>query len=240
MPRCAAPLLQELRDLGGGDEVDLDAGQAVDLALVAARGAGAGDGEPGLGERLVALLHDAALGGEREDELGGRHGAAPCSTASRRSVWMEAPTAGTWAPASDLGEQAVVAPAAGDRALGAERRGDDLEHEARVVLEVAAELGGELGIGDGDAGPVDEIEPALEGVEAGGEVDAVAARELRQLVDGGARRRLHGDVAFDQRRRLRRQRLLAQVGGLGQQALGDLGGRARADQLVARLRRGAP
>ena len=29
--------LQELRDLGGGDEVDLDARQAVDLALVAAR-----------------------------------------------------------------------------------------------------------------------------------------------------------------------------------------------------------
>ena len=46
--------LQELRDLAGRDEVDLHAGQAVDLALVAARRAGADDRSPALAS---AALH---------------------------------------------------------------------------------------------------------------------------------------------------------------------------------------
>src|SRR4029079_7190966 len=88
---------QQLRDLTRRYEIDLDAGQAVDLALVAARRTRPNDGEPRLGESGIALFHQAALGGQRPDELAvpavavrTAHGAAPCSTASSRSVWIEA------------------------------------------------------------------------------------------------------------------------------------------------------
>ena len=222
--------LEELRDLRGRDEVDLHAGQAVDLALVAARRPGPDDLEPGLGERGIALVHQAALGGQRPDQLAvvaiavrcRAHGAAPCSTASSRSVWMDAPTAGTRAGAPASASKLVVAPAARDRALGAERRRDHLEHEARVVLEVAAELGGELRARQIDAGLGDEFEPALEGIEARGDVDAASAHELAELGRGLACRGFHGNEFFDQRGGLARQRRRTHVGGLAQQALGDL------------------
>ena len=42
---------------------------------------------------------------------------------------------------AEMGEQAVIAAAAGDRLVDA--RGFDLEHQARVIFEAAAELGGE-------------------------------------------------------------------------------------------------
>src|SRR5262249_33332082 len=67
-------------------------------------GAGARDREAGTRQRGAALLHEAALGRQRQDELARHrpsrrpsHRPASCSAsraASSRSVWIEAPTAG--------------------------------------------------------------------------------------------------------------------------------------------------
>ena len=93
-PRCAVPLLRNWAI--SDDEMKLTStfGQAGDLALVAARRARLRHRQPGLRQHVGALLHEAALGRQGEDELGS-HGAAPLSTASSRSVWIDEPTAGT-------------------------------------------------------------------------------------------------------------------------------------------------
>jgi len=77
--------LEELGDLRRGDKIDLNARQFGDVGLVAARRARFGNDEPGLGQCRVALVLEAALRGQREDELAA-HDALPSSAASRRSV----------------------------------------------------------------------------------------------------------------------------------------------------------
>ena len=104
----------------------------------------------------------------------------PAAPPAAARCGSQAPTAGTLRGRTGIGEQVVVAAAAGDGALGAERGRDHLEHEARVVLEVAAELGGELRVRQVDAGLGDQIEPALEGIEA--------ARRCRRCLRARARR----------------------------------------------------
>ncbi len=69
----------------------------------------------------------------------------------------------------------------------------------------------------------------------GGDVDVACAHDAGNSSRRLARRGFHGDVAFDQRGGLARQRRRAHVGRLAQQAIGDLGRRARADQLQAGL-----
>ncbi len=87
-----AARLEEGRDLRGRQEGDRDAREAWNVALVAALGAEAADVEAGTREPRQRVLHEAALGREREGE--GGHGATPAS-ASNRSECMAAPTAGT-------------------------------------------------------------------------------------------------------------------------------------------------
>ena len=149
---------------------------------------------------------------------------------------MHEPTAGTRAGRADVGQQAVVAAAAGDRTRRPELRRDQLEHEAGVVLEIAAELGGELGVVEIDAGLAQQVETAAEGIEPAGEIELAAAHQVFDVAGRSLGRPLHGDVALDQRRAcLLGERRLARVGRVREQPLGDLGQRARADQLDAGL-----
>src|SRR4029453_12939621 len=97
-PQMRGAVLEELGDLGGGDEIDLYARQTGDLAFVAARRARLRHRQPRLCQHVGGLLHEAALGRQGEDEPAS-HGASPLRTASSRSVWIEEPTAGTAAEA---------------------------------------------------------------------------------------------------------------------------------------------
>src|SRR5689334_8017486 len=69
--------------------------------------------------------------------------------------------------AAEPGQQAVVAPASNQLPLGASLRIVQLEHEARVVVETAAEGGRELDAADIDATRRQKSSAALEQIERG-------------------------------------------------------------------------
>ena len=140
--------LEQVHDLGRRDEDHLDAGEAGERAAIAALVARAAQRQAGALEQGGGLLLQPALRGHGDGELGGHH-RPPRAAASRRSVWMAEPTAGTGLRRAEMGEQAVIAAAAGNGLV--EPCGLDLEHEARVVFEVAAELGGEARAAEIDA-----------------------------------------------------------------------------------------
>ena len=77
------------RDLGGGEERDLDAVDAGEAAAILPPAALL-DGQAGAREQRLGLLLQAALGGERQDE---RAAHAPCPAAARSSRMVK-PTAG--------------------------------------------------------------------------------------------------------------------------------------------------
>src|SRR5262249_55973978 len=93
-PEVRAPAVQRHDDLGCGDEGDVDAFEALDLAAIAALRPDLAQGQPRLGEEIRRLLHQAPLGGHGECQARA-HACAPRTTVSRRSVWMAPPTAGT-------------------------------------------------------------------------------------------------------------------------------------------------
>ena len=160
-PEVGRALSQKLRDLGGGDEIHLHVGQFGNLTLVAACRARLADGQPCARQRLGALLHQPPLGGQRQDKLLAHMGPLQHG---QQALGVNAGTHGGHLDrGADLRQQAIIAPTAGEWALGPEFRHHDLEHETGVVFEIAAKLGGELRrIGD-DAGGVEIVEPALEG-----------------------------------------------------------------------------
>ena len=104
-----------------------------------------------------------------------------------------------------------------------------LEHEAGVVVEAAAEGGGEADAGDVDAARGKKAGAALEQVERGVERDPGVAREGAQLRRGLVRIAADGEEALDQRAGFLRQRGLRAERRLLEKAVGDLAHRAAAD-----------
>ena len=86
--------LQLMHDLGGGEERDLDAVEPLHHAAIAALVSGLAQGQACALEESGGVVLEASLGGDGDGELRG-HQASPLTEASRRSVWMAEPTAGT-------------------------------------------------------------------------------------------------------------------------------------------------
>ena len=153
--------------------------------------------------------------------------------AASRSIQTAKPTAGIGGRAAEPREQAVVA-AAGDQLAGSRAlRIVQLEHEAGVVVEAAAEGGGEADARDVDAARGQEAGAALEQVERGIERDLGVARERAQLGRRFVGIARDGEEALDQRARLLRQRGLRAERRLLEEAVGDLADRAAADRADA-------
>ena len=83
-----------MHDLGGGEERDLDAVEALHHAAIAALVSGLAQGEAGALEESSGVVLEPALGGDGDGERRG-HQRFPSTAASSRSVWMAEPTAGT-------------------------------------------------------------------------------------------------------------------------------------------------
>src|SRR5262245_9846232 len=108
-----------------------------------------------------------------------------------------------------------------------------LEYEAGVVVEAAAEGGGETDAPDIDAARGKKTGAALEAVERGIERDLVIAREGAQLGGRLVGIAADGEECFDQRARRLRQRGLRPERRLLEKAVGDLADRAAADRADA-------
>ena len=108
-----------------------------------------------------------------------------------------------------------------------------LEHEAGVVVEAAAERGRELDARDIDAARGEEAGAALEQVERGSERDLGFGRERAKLGGGFVGIARHRQKFFDQGAGLARQRVGGAERGLLEEALGDLADRAAADRADA-------
>ena len=165
-----AARLQLMHDLGGGEERDLDAVEPLHHAAIAALVSGLAQGQSGALEEGGGVVLEASLGGDGDGELRG-HQASPLDRgeqalgvngrADRRDV----------DPRADRAEQPVIAPATGDRALFV-AAGFDLEHEAGIIFEVAAKLGGEARLADIDAALLEQVEAAGHHIERRPKVDA--------------------------------------------------------------------
>ena len=151
--------------------------------------------------------------------------------ADNSSIEAAKPTAGIGSRAPSRVSSAVVAAAGDQRAFGA--RIVQLEHEAGVVVEAAAEPGREL-----DRPHID----AARGEKAGAGLEQIERRRQRELGVGGERAQFaggfvgiaaHGEEALDQRARLARQPRSGAERRLFEEALGDLGDRAAADRFDA-------
>ena len=105
-----------------------------------------------------------------------------------------------------------------------------LEHEAGVVVEAAAERGRELDARNVDAARGEEAGAALEQVERRRERDFGLGRERAKLRGGLVGIARHRQEPFDQGAGLARQRVGGAERGLLQKALGDLTDRATADR----------
>ena len=162
-------LRQQLRDLGGREIGHLDVRQVGDGAAIVARAARLDQLEPGALEERLGVLLQAALGRHRDHE---RRAHFPLRTAASRSIQTAKPTAGIGSRRAEPREQAVVAPAGDQLPGGARARVVELEHEAGVVVEAAAEAGREADAGDVDAARGQKAGAALEQVERGIERDA--------------------------------------------------------------------
>src|SRR4051794_17574184 len=135
---------------------------------------------------------------------------------------------GDRAGAAEPREQTIVAPAGNQLAGRLRARVIKFEHEAGVVVEAAAERGGEADAADVDAARGKKAGAALEQVERGVERDVGLAGEGTQV-----RRSLIGIAAdreelLDQGAGLARQRGLGAKRRLLQKAVGDLIHRASA------------
>ena len=105
-----------------------------------------------------------------------------------------------------------------------------LEHEAGVVVEAAAERGREADARDVDAVRGEEAGAALEQVERGAELELGVGRERAQRVGGLVRIARDGEELLDQRARLARQAGACAERRLLEEAVGDLADRAAADR----------
>ena len=90
-----AAAFELMHDLGRGEEHDLDAGKALERAAIATLMAGLAQSEAGMREAFGRLVLEPPLGGNGDAETSLGHQRAPPTAASRRSVWMAEPMAGT-------------------------------------------------------------------------------------------------------------------------------------------------
>ena len=158
-------LRQQVGDLGGREVGDLDAGKVGDGAAIVARAARLDQLEPGAREEGFGVFLQPALGRHGDDER--RRSCARSRNAASRSIQTAKPTAGIALGAAEPREQPVIAPA-GDELAGGRRAGIvQLEHEAGVVVEPAAEGGREADAPDIDAARGKKAGAALEQVERG-------------------------------------------------------------------------
>ena len=225
MPRCTAPWRELRGDFRRREIGDLDAVKAGDGAAIVARAARLDEFEPGAREKGLGVFLQAAFRRHRKDE-GGAHAAPPQADklldrggkSDRRDRLARA----------EPRQQAVVAAAGDERTLGA--RVMQLEHEAGVVIEAAAERRGEM-----DRAHVD----AARGKKAGARLEQIERRRKRELGVGGERAQFaggfvriaaHGEEALDQRAGLARQPRSGAKRGLFEKALGDLGDGTAADR----------
>ena len=219
-------LRQQLDDLGGREIGHLDAGKVGDGAAIVARAARLDELEPGAREEGFRVLLQPALGRHRDDE---RRAHVPPRNAASRSIQTAKPTAGIALGAAEPREQPVIASAGDQRPGVACGRIVQLEHEAGVVVEAAAEGGGELDAADVDAARGQKAGAALEQIERGIERDLGVAGKGAQLGRGLVGIAADGEEFLDQRARLPRQRGLRPERRLLEKAIGDLADRAPAD-----------
>ncbi len=180
----SAALRELARDLGGGEEEHLDVRHAGDAAAIVARAAALDQRQAGAREEREGVLLQPALGGHGEGERRiGRHGRCAHERCLRgKTVEPDgAPDGGDGTGRAKGLQQPVVAAAADDRLAVRSARIADFEHRAGVIVEVAAEGGGEGEGGHVDAARRDEAGARVEGVERGGEVEPGFGRERPQL-----------------------------------------------------------
>src|SRR5690349_2036708 len=93
--------LELMHDFGRRQIDDLDAVEAVDHAAITTLMSFRTQAQASFLEERSGGLLEAALGGHGDGEWRGRsgHHRSPLVAASRRSVWIAAPTAGTSRPA---------------------------------------------------------------------------------------------------------------------------------------------
>ncbi len=128
-------------DLAGGQEAHLDVSQSGDAREISTRAAQRLDAETGGGEELLGLFLETAFG--RNGELQRGHDRAlPKPIRPQRG----ADGAGLALAAAEPRDQAVVAAAGHDRAVGGAFAGQ-FENEAVIVFEAPASLGAEHGVG---------------------------------------------------------------------------------------------
>src|SRR4029450_5482493 len=96
---------------------------------------------------------------------------------------------------AELGQQSGVAAAAGDGVVEARRL--DLKHEARIIFEVAAELGGEGRARKVDAALLNALEAANKGGEGRGKVEACVLAERGPALDRFPGRPRNREVGLD-------------------------------------------
>ncbi len=100
--------------------------------------------------------------------------------------------------AANHAHEIVITATARERALRAEFRGDDLEDEAGVIFELAAEFGGEFGVDDVDPQFGHELKAAVVGVDDGVHGGATFAEKVLEAGACGLRRTRDREIAFDE------------------------------------------
>ncbi len=132
--------LELVHDLGRRGVDHLDAVETVERAAIAPLMARAAQRQAGALEQGGGLVLQSALGGHGDRELGGHHRSSP--RGGEQALGVDGRADGRHlSRRAEMDEQTVIAAAAGDGLVDA--LGFDLEHQPRVIFEVAAELGGE-------------------------------------------------------------------------------------------------
>ena len=218
-------------DLAGRQIGDLDIVVAHHGAAIFALPPGFGERKPRPGEEGLGVLLQPPLGGNGDDK-GSAHRLPPCAFGARpifvnASTQIEKPTAGIGAAEPSWVIEPVIAAARHQR-FGAVAFGVHLEFEAGVVVEPAAECGGETGLAHVDAAGGHEADAAFELVDRAADVEFCIGGQrpqLRHRVVGIARYR---EKALDDGRGVAWQRAGFEC-RLLEEAVGDLGHRAAAD-----------
>src|SRR5690606_34450517 len=107
----------------------------------------------------------------------------------------------------------------------------DLEDEARVVLELTAELGIESRLRDIGAALGQQRQAPLESVERLADVDVIALKKILDACACGTDRRRDGEIVLDEIGNGLRQGRRVRIEGNREQPFGDLADGARADRL---------
>ncbi len=185
--------LGELRgDLGRGQISDFRAVEAGNGAAILARTAGLDEFKPRTCEKVFGVLLQASLGRYREDER--RAHAGPPQAASS-STEAAKPTAGNRFTRAQSRQEFIVAAASNQRTLGVGIV--QFEDEAGVVIETAAERGGEMYGADVDALGGKKAGAGLEQIDRGPKREVGVGGECAQFCGCLVWNAAHRKEAFD-------------------------------------------